>query len=319
MENLAEKHIRIYNTEKGNRASLEAYWQEKAYYCLPRKAYITRIYNLGDRTPTDIYDSTAIMVNAYFAAGMQAYMSGPQTKWFTIGLRNRSLMVKRNILDYLRDTEDVLYAMINGSNFYQEDIEGYLGLGAIGTDVLYIEEDLKEDIRFDSLPIESVIICNDASGRPNMAYIEYEFTAAQAYGKFGNIVGEEVLKCYNKGDYTTKFKYLFCIFPREVYDQGKKDARNMPYATLWIDRKTTKVIRESGMRNFRFMVSRFAKIKGSPYGNAVADNIFPDIKMLNQMEKTNILGAQLAVSPPLEVPDEAFLRPFNFNPRGINI
>ena len=319
MENIAQRHLRIYDTEKGNRASLEAYWQEKTYYCLPRKAYITRNYNLGDRAPTDIYDSTAIMANAYFAAGMQAYMSGPQTKWFTIGLRNRNLMTRRNILDYLKDTEDVLYGMINGSNFYQEDVEGYLGLGAIGTDILYLEEDLKEDIRFDSLSIENVIICNDAAGRVNTAYIEYEFTASQAYGKFGKAVGEDVLKCYEKGDYTTKFKYLFCVFPREVYDQGKKDSKNMPYAALWIDRKTIKVARESGFREFRFMVSRFAKAKGTPYGYAVADNIFPDIKMLNQMEKTNILGAQLMVAPPLEVPDEAFLRPFNFNPRGINI
>jgi len=67
------------------------------------------------------------------------------------------------------------------------------------------------------------------------------------------------------------------------------------------------------------MVSRFAKTKGSPYGGAVADNIFPAINMSNEMEHTVILSAQNQVAPPLEIPDEAFLRPFNFNPRGKNI
>ncbi len=318
-ESIAAKHIRIYDTEKSNRASLEQYWQDKSYYCLPRKAYITRAYNLGDRMASDVYDSTAIMANAYFAAGMQAYMSGPQTKWFTLGLRNRSLMTNRGILDYLRDTEDVLYGMINGSNFYQEDIEGYLGLGAIGTDILYLEEDIREDIRFDCLSVENVIILNDVQGRVNLAYIKYEYNAEQAYSYFGDKIGEDVKKCFEKGDFISKFEYLFCVHKREIYDQAKKDAKNMPYAALWVEVKTQSVIRESGYREFPFMVSRFAKMKNSPYGYAVADNVFPDIKMLNQMEKTNIVGAQLMVRPPLEIPDEAFLRPYNFNPGGINI
>lgn len=315
----AQKHIRVYENLKSNRAALESYWQNLTYYCLPRKAYITKIKNIGDRIPSDIYDSTAIMANAYFAAGMQAYMSGPQTKWFALGLRNKALMVKRNILEYLRNSEDVLYGIINGSNFYQEDVEGYLGLGSLGTDVLYSEEDIHEDIRFNSLPMESVVICQDYAGRVTTAYIEFEYDAEQAMGKFGKDVSEKVKECYAKQDYTTKFKYLFCVFKRDVYDQGKKDAKNMPYASLWIDKDNAEIVKESGYKEFPFFTSRFAKSKGDPYGYAPSMNVYPDIKMANRMAETNILGAQKAVSPPLEIPDEAFLRPFNFNPNGHNI
>ncbi|MFA5388875.1 MAG: portal protein [Candidatus Omnitrophota bacterium] len=319
-ETTPQKHIRVYDEQKSARSALEAYWQELTYFTLPRKAYITRIKSLGDKLPVDIYDSTAIISNAYFAAGMQAYMSGPQTKWFTIGLRNRALMTRKHILDYLRDTEDVLYLMTNGSNFYQEDVESYLGLGSIGTDILYCERDIIEDVRFDCLNIENVVILADAQGRANTAYIEYEYSADQAIGKFGDKkVGEKVRECYAKNDYSTKFKYLFCVFPREFYDQSKKDARNMPYAALWIDRERKETVRESGYKEFPFMVSRFAKSKGSPYGYSPAMNILPDIRMLNQMELANILGAQTTVRPPLEIPDEAFLRPYNFNPGGKNI
>lgn len=320
MENKASFHCRVYDREKSARASLEQYWQDKQHYCLPRNAYINRIYNLGDRTPTDIYDETPILANAYFAAGMQAYMSSPQTKWFGLACRNRLLMKNSVVRDYFKDCEEVLYQIINGSNFYQEDVEGYLSLGSIGTDILYAEEDIKEDVRFDSLNIENVVICNDHTGRVAIAYIEYEYDAFQAVGKFGeDKVGEKVLKCYKEGDYNTKFKYLFCVFPREVYDQSKRDAKNMPFAALWIDRDRKVEVREGGYKQFPFMVSRFAKMKGSPYGSAVADNIFPAIRMSNEMEHTVILSAQNQVAPPLEIPDEAFLRPFNFNPRGKNI
>jgi len=68
-ETLAKKHTRIYNDLKSDRTTLEAYWQDLMYYCLPRKAYITKIKTLGDRLPTDVYDSTAILSNQYFAAG----------------------------------------------------------------------------------------------------------------------------------------------------------------------------------------------------------------------------------------------------------
>jgi len=318
-ETIAQRHVRIYDTEKGNRSSLEAYWQEKNHFCLPRNAHITRGYNLGDRVPIDIYDETAIMANAYFAAGMQAYMSSPQTKWFTLGLTNQALMVQRNTLDYLRDTEDVLYQIINNSNFYQEDVEGYLSLGSIGTDILYGEEDLEEDVRFDSLSIENVIILNNSTGRVRIAYIEYEYNAFQAYEKFGDKISSKIKDCYEKGDYNSKFKFLFCVFPREVYDQSKRDRKNMPFAAIWIDRESKNIVREGGYREFPFMVSRFAKMRNSPYGAAVADNVFPAIKMSNQMEETVILSAQNQIAPPLEIPDEAFLRPFNFNPRGRNI
>jgi hypothetical protein len=319
-ETVSQKHIRIYDAEKSARSALKAYWQDLMYYVLPRKAYITRIKMLGDKLPVDIYDSTAIIANAYFAAGMQAYMSGPQTKWFTIGLRNKALMTSRPVLNYLKDSEDVIYSIINGSNFYQEDVESYLGLGSIGTDILYCEKDILEDVRFDCLNIENVIILADAAGRTNQVYIEYEYAAYQAVGKFGeNKVGDKVKECYTKSDYNTKFKYLFCVFPREVYDQSKKDAKNMPFAALWIDKERKEVVRESGYKEFPFMVSRFAKAKGGPYGYSPAMNILPDIRMLNQMEEANILGAQSMVRPPLEIPDEAFLRPFNFNPGGKNI
>jgi len=319
-ETVAEKHIRIYDTEKGNRAVLDQYFQDLMYYSLPRKAYISRIKTPGARIPTDIYDSTAILSNAYFAAGMQAYMSSPQTKWFTVAIKDRNYMTRQNVLQYLRDTEDVLYAMINSSNFYQEDVEGYLTLGSIGTDILYGEDDDVDDIRLHDLNIENVIIMEDSSRRVRTAYIEYEFDAAQAVEKFGyDKLSDEVQKSFTKSDFSKKYKFLFCVYPRGVYDQSKKTSKNMPFAALWIERNVKKVVREGGFREFPFFVSRFAVAKGSPYGYSPMMNVLPDVQMLNQIEYTTIIGAQLEIAPPVEIPDEAFLRPYNFNPRGKNI
>jgi len=319
-ETEAEKHIRIYDTEKEGRAVLDQYFQDLMYYSLPRKAYITRIKSVGNRIPTDIYDSTAILSNAYFAAGMQAYMSSPQTRWMTIAIKNRNYMTSQAVLKYLRDTEDVLYAMINSSNFYQEDVEGYLTLGSIGTDILYGEDDPTDDIRLHDMNIENVIIMEDSARRVKTAYIEYEFDASQAVEKFGkDKLSDKVLESFIKIDFKKKFKFLFCVLPRAVYDQSKKTSKNMPYAAIWIERDEKKIVREGGFREFPFFVSRFAVAKNSPYGYSPMMNVLPDVQMLNQIEYTTAIGAQLEIAPPVEIPDEAFLRPYNFNPRGRNI
>ena len=319
-ETLGQRHTRIYESMKSDRASLESYWQDLTHYALPRKAYITKQKNEGDRLPSDIYDSTAVISLSYFAAGMQAYMSGPQTKWFTLTLRNQKLLAgNREIRNYLKDTEDELYHLINNSNFYQEDVESYLNLGSVGTDVLYAEEDLKDGIRFESVPIENICIAADASGRINKAYMEYEFNCEQAIGKFGDKAGQKAKDCFNKNDFNTKFRYIFCVFPRDIYDASKKDAVNMPYAALWIDREFKSIVREKGYQEFPFFGSRFSKSKLSAYGASPEMNVFADIMMLNQMEKTNILGAQMSILPPLEIPDEAFMKPYNFNPGGKNL
>lgn len=319
-ETTAIRNIRVYEQLRSARSALDSYWQDIVYYTFPRKAYITRIKNMGDRLPTDIYDSTAILALAYFAAGMQAYMSSPQTRWFNLGVDDKRLAGNKEVIDFLRNSEDVIYSIINNTNFYQEDVESYSCLGSIGTDIIHGGLDNKDLVRFDSLPIETVYLAADSYNRVNQAYIKYEFDPAQAVDKFGRgAVGPEVNEKFVKADFSTKFEYILAIYPRAFYDKSKKDAKNMPFAAVWVDMKRKTVVRESGFKKFPFFVTRFNKGKGDPYGYSPAMNVLPDIMMLNAMEKTNILGAQNAVLPPLEIPDEAFLRPYNFNPGGKNI
>lgn len=319
-ETIGQRHIRIYDRMKSDRGMLEAYWQDINYYSLPRKAYINKVRNLGDRLPVDIYDSTAIVALSYFAAGMQAYMSSPQTKWFSLGLDNIELVKKsKSVRTWLKDSEDVLYNIINDSNWYQEDVEGYTALGGIGTDVLYAAADVVDTVRFESLEIQTVLVEVNSVGRANQAYREYEFNCEQAVEMFGTKVDQKVTKCLADGDYTSKFKYLMVVRPREIFHPGKKDKLNMPFEALWIERETKATVKEGGFKKFPFLVSRFTKGGTSAYGYSPIMNVFSDIKMINSMEKVNILGAQLSVLPPREIPDDAFMKPYNFNPGGTNI
>jgi hypothetical protein len=53
------------------------------------------------------------------------------------------------------------------------------------------------------------------------------------------------------------------------------------------------------------------------YGRSPAISILADIKTLNEMMYSYVLSGQLAVEPPLQVPDEGFMN-INVEPRGIS-
>jgi len=319
MQMTPEYHIKRYRYLKNERAALEAYWQELAYYCMPRKAYITRFKMIGDRLPSDLFDSTAINAVDQMAAGIQGYLTNPQTRWFGLSLKNRGLMNLPGARDWLRDCEDIIYDTLNGSNYYQENNECYRDLAVIATHCLYVEDDTEDDVRFLSVPIEKVVFAADANGRVRTVYIEYEFDADQASQKFGNALSTKIQEAVKNKDYTSRFKFLFCVYPRAVFDPSKLDKKNMPFAAEWIEIETQKQVRESGYREFPFMVSRWAKSGGDVYGSGPAMNELPNIKTLNAMCRTNLIAGEKIADPPLDIPDEAFMRPFDFDAGGINI
>lgn len=317
---IPEYHIKRYRSLKNARAALEEYVQECAYYCMPRKAFITRFHNIGDRLPTNLYDSTAINSVDYAAAGIQGYLTNPSMRWFGLMLQNRKLMAVPGARDYLRDCEDIIYDSLNHSNFYQENNECYRDLLVIATHVLYEEEDLEDDVRFLSVPFEKVVMAADANGRVRTVYIEFEYNADQAVQKFGaEGLSKELLDAHAKLDFDKIFKFLFCVYPRAVYNPAKKDKLNMPFAAEWIDVKESKQVREGGYKQFPFAVSRWSKTSNDVHGSGPAMNELSNIQTLNAMCRTNLIAGEQMADPAKIIPDEVFMRPYDFDSGGINI
>lgn len=314
-------HVQRYDAEKSSRSQLEQYWQELGYYCLPRKAFFNRFQSVGDRLPTDLFDNTAINAVDYLAAGIQGYLTNPNTRWAGLSLRNRSLLEIAGAKTYLRDCEDVVFDILGNSNFYQENTESYRDLGVFGQPVFFTEDDPEEIVRFENIPLETAVFFEDGHRRVRTVYFMVELTSDQALGKFKEAckVNKKVDEALVKGDFFTKFKYLFCVYPRAVFDPGKKDAKNMPFAAEWIDYEMKTQVRESGFREFPFQVPRWARWGRDKHGASIAMNELPNIETLNAMCRTNLVSGEKISDPPLDIPDEAFLRPFDFNAGGLNI
>jgi hypothetical protein len=100
---------------------------------------------------------------------------------------------------------------------------------------------------------------------------------------------------------------------------GYQNKDNMDYISCHIHQETGAILRESGFREFPYVVPRYLKSSSNEiFGRSPAMNALPDTKMLNTMSKTSIKAAQKQIDPPLMVPDDGFILPIRTVPGGLN-
>lgn len=301
-----------------DRANWKTYWQDVAHYCIPRKAYITRESTSGEKLDlADVYDSTSIYAAQILAAGLHGYLTNPQSKWFNLRVPEKFMQMKE-VKIWLKSVEDETFRTLNGSNFGQKINEAYLELGVIGTACVYEEEDVKDVVRFYCRPIREAMLAENEAERVDRVYRVFKLTAQQAFERWGENAGEAVKKCIEKKDFDKKIDFVHCVMPRGSRDVAKKDAKNMPYASYYIEKSKKHIVWEGGYMEFPFMCPRFRKEAGEVYGYSPAMQAYADIKTLNSMSKTILRAGEKAVDPPLVLPHDGFLLPLRTRANGLN-
>lgn len=310
--------VKRFDHIKGNRALWENHWQEITKRCLPTKATITTSRLPGTKLSTTIYDSTAIYAVQVLAAGLHSYMTNPTSRWFALTMQNQELMDITDVKRWLKECEDIIFAHLNASNFNQAIHEAYIEFSAIGNCCLYEDADLKNVIKFHARPMAEIFILANASGEIDTVYRSFSFTARQAKQLWGDNCGEIVSKLMETGKVEERIPFLHIVLPREDRDVRKADARNMPYASVYIEPKKKKILSEGGYEEFPFFTPRFYKVAESEYAYGPGSLALADIKTLNSMSKTIMKGAQKSVDPPVILPNDGYLLPFKTTAGAVN-
>lgn len=290
-----------YKSAKDSRSVIESVWEDTAYYVLPRKRGITTKITPGDKTPADVYNATPQQSNVILAAGLAGFLTNPAQRWFELGIRQGLRKDDVNGKRWLADATDILFDVLDGSNFYNQSHEMYLDFGPFGSGVLYEEEDEKNDIRFYSRHPRECYCVENARGIIDMVYRSFELSCYQAVQFFGrDVLPEEILKCYDeKKNYSEMFSFVHYVAPRSVRDPRKKDSVNKPFMSIWISEKNPdRILKESGFDEFPFFIPRFYKNSGETYGYGPAHGFHPDIKMLNNATKLYYQSTEVSLFPP---------------------
>ena len=268
-----------------------------------------------------IYDGTAPWALEQLASALHNYCTSPTSRWFNI-VMDDDFPVSDEELAWLEAVSDLLYKEYANPkvNFAPMMHEIYLDLPAMGTAVLYQSFNLKTGhLSFRTFPLADCKIKEDSNGIVDTVFRDIVWQSRQVDQEFSKLppILNDRVKRDEKG--MKEFRIVHAVFPRSDRDARKFTKTNKPWASMWISYETKEVIDEGGYDIFPYHIPRWSKLAGETYGRSPAMTCLPDIKMLNQMSKTIIKGAQKVIDPPLMVPDDGFVMPLKTNPGSLMI
>jgi len=308
-----------FSSLKSRRGNWESYWSSLAAYVIPAEDEIYTFLNRthGAEKNLRMYDSSAAHYNELLASALHSMLTNPATNWFELTTGDRKLDADDDVKDHLQEVSDIIHNSINNSNFHTEAHTYYLGLGSFGTSFMHIMEDDEDDVRFKTRQIFGAYVDSNHKGFIDTAYIPYKMSHRNMLAKFGeDAFTTDQARRLNK-EPNEKTTILMVITPRGDIDIAKKDAKNMAFAGYYIWESEDHLMKETGFREQPFVCSRWALATDEDYGRSPAMKTLPDNRMIQQIMKTTIRGAQKIVDPPLLVPDDSVMSP-NTTPGGLN-
>jgi len=208
-----------------------------------------------------------------------------------------------------------IWQHIHASNFDAEDYEATLEMVLAGWGVLFIDEDRDAGgYVFQWWPISGCYIAQSKpGGKVDTIYRPYKLTAEQAVNQFslrGDQLSDAVRECAMKKP-DELIEFVQAIYPRKGGVQGAAMARNLPFASCHVERKTAKLVRESGFHEQPFTCFRWSVLPNLPYGMGPASVALPDAKMLNGVKRLEYQNLDMAVAGMWIAEDDGVLNPRN--------
>lgn len=316
--------LKEHESNKAERSEWTDHWENCAKYGVPHKNNMYGQRVKGSKNPPDLFTCFAIWAIDFIASAFHGMLTNPSSVWFglTTGIReiDRADSVRRWIDEAVHRMIDTL----NGSNFQTEIYETYTDLASLGTNILKMEDDERDVINFQSIPIYLGAIDEDKRGDVVYVSREYEYTIFQIIEKFGELP-TNIKNQLDSKNTEQLYKIVHIVKPRiraelkGQLDVGiKKLPSSMKFVSYHVLEKAKYILEFAGFEDNPYAVPRWSKTADEKYGRSPLMKALADVKLLNAMKKVTIQGAQLKIAPPVETPDNGFLRPLNLKPFGVN-
>jgi hypothetical protein len=297
----AKELLSRYSKLKTRRSGFESKWQEVADYLLA-VPYDLATRQLKQRKP--IMDTTATSASRNLAHSIKSTLASGD--WWS-GTINDSYMAQDPIAkDWLETAVRTTNHYLNQSNLDQSLLEVITDTILYGTGGLLIEEDDEEYFSFSARNPSELVISENHKGLVDTVFREEVMSARNCIEKWGNKCTKLIQDTY-KADQDANIKILHAILPRTNRNKNKIDAKNKPFASVWIDVNSGEIISESGFDTLPLPVCRWSKYSGQIYGHGPAMEALSEIKRINEELYISVTAKALNSKPPLLLDDDGIL------------
>lgn len=314
-----DKKLEYFDVLKNKREKWNSIWDELKKYVCPQTS-----------STKTVFDSTSIWSREQLASGLQSLIVSSATKWFGIEFETEEDLEEQDNSEELLYCSQIIQKRILGifnnpaSNFYNQIHEFFLNLAAFGTSIFYVEEDpnLPTLLFFRNISLKECYFEEDRFGFINCLYRLFNLpikVAAQQWPD-NKELQEKALKTPDE-----QIEILHIVMPAEgiimTNSNLKKTAgtkASLAYSSQYVYLTNRTILSESGYSYFPFLVTRWIKEEGEPYGYAPAQHVLPDIKLLNNLRQITLKTAQKQLDPPLLVPKDGYHLPLYTTPGSVN-
>ena len=316
-----------FNNVKGNRTTWESHWEEIAERVLPRQTGFVGDQVKGEKKTQKIFDSRPQIALDRFAAVMDSMLTPRQQKWHNLKTTDESLNKDHDVKAYFYEVNNILHSARYSpkANFASQNFERWISMGAFGTGSLFTDFVPGVGLRYRCVNLRDTYFLENHQGIIDTVYREFKFTARQAVQRWGtDMMPERIVKALENPKQNQEFTFIHVVAPRDDFQRGRMDAKGMPYSSYYISVQDKQLVApEGGYGSFPYSISRYVTAPDEVYGRSPAMTALPDIKMLNEMAKTDIRAAHKLIDPPLLLHDDGMLgggaMTINMTPGGLNM
>lgn len=306
---------------KSRRSVVEDEWRNCFAYTFPLRGSGLESMGVLSSDPTqqnastskskqaELLDSTGTDAGNILASGLMSGLTPSNSRWLGLDAGEESEEEKR----WLDEAADKLWKKIHDSNYDSVAIGSMKDVVAAGMFALFVEGAEGGGFRFEEWPLANCYFASSMPGGPvDTVFNEFPLSVEQASNDYGiEMLSEKTRKLLEeKPDEVIHF--VRCVYPRK--GANGKLAKNLPVASVHIEKDTKKVVRESGYHEIPVGVPRWEQIPGSVYAFGQAHAALPDLKTLNEVVKYDLANMDLAVAGMYGAVDDGVL-----NPRSVKV
>ena len=314
----AEGVCRRLEQLRSYRANFESLWQQIAERILPGEAQFNTKRTPGEERTEKMMDTTAALALRKYATILES-LSTPSTHHrHKPRPGNEALKDSGDVKEYRDRLNRLLYSLRYAptANFAGQIGTAKLGLGAFGTSIMHVEADPVYGLRYRAIPLAEAYLAENHVGLINTVFREWEMSAENILAKWPDTAPPDVRRAAEKSP-DQMFTVIHAVRPIGE-DEARKLPQGMQFSSLYVCKASKTVLDDSGYYTFPYPISRDITSAGEIYGRSPAVWALPDIKMMNEMNRSIMRAAQKAVDPPLLASEDGALSPFSLRPGFIN-
>lgn len=286
-----------HDTMVARRSTWDSLWERVAQLVLPRADDFRTKHSPGDQRNLQQYDAFPMGALDRFAAAIEAGLMPRTNYWHRLSTGDEALDEDHSVKVYLEDLNERLWKARYSprSNFASQAHEFRVSLGAFGTAVMLVEPRPNGGVRYRNIHLGETYISENNDGMVDLVHRAFCMTARACLMEFRDKTPEKIRRAAESGRMLEKFDLLHVSQPNPEWEPGKNVR---PFVGAYILPETTEVIREDQHYESPYIVSRYSVSTRETYGRSPAIQLLPDISMLNEMKRTMIEAAEMAVDPP---------------------